>query len=291
MNGDDNQQTGEITPETAERVDQHSPAPWDVAITPEPMPTTNKPRGTGTSPAGLRKDYLVLALCIFLPYGLFFLYSSIVGRSYWGIAISLGLLLSPIPLARLTLQERHMFSLIDLEYSNDKRNVGALVDALAWPDDHARHIAISGLTRLLPTLTVDDGYLLTRKQRSALYDWLQPTYISTNNRFIISILTAIELLKDLEAEPVTKGFHRALERRKRVGSEAKQLDDVCRAAAQCVEYLENCKSSDEIRTSLLRASHRGPTTGDELLKASSTNSTFSLDELLRATENWDGKDH
>ncbi len=233
---------------------------------------------------GIRTSYFVLAVCIFLPFGSFLLYNGVVNRAGLGIAIGLGLILSPFSLYRMTLRDRHLFSLVDLEYSNDKCNIGELIDALGWPNERAQHIAISGLTRLLPTLTPEDDYLLTRQQRNELYHWLQPKCAKSHNRLVLALLNAIEVLQDVSAVPMVRALCKSLKLRSPDNSKVRQLTEVRRAAQHCLQFLEQLEEEDETRHSLLRASDGATALSEELLRSMASASQYPSDQLLRVNQ-------
>jgi predicted sugar kinase len=240
-------------------------------------------RSRENSAVGLRITYLAMATLVFVPYGGFLVYDGVVQRTLWLVALGMGLMLSPLALHRMTLGERHMTRILDMAYSPDKSNVGVLIDALMWPDEHAKRTARFGLTRLLPTLNMEDANLITKQQRNILYSCLQPAHASNNIRFVIAILQGLEQIGDQSAIPVVSALCKPRKWRDPASSGAKRYLEVQKAAQHCLKFLEQSVQTQDARQSLLRASQPEQSTGEHLLRSSIKSGATDSAQLLRTT--------
>jgi hypothetical protein len=88
-----------------------------------------------------------------------------------------------------------------LQTNLDKPWIGALVDALEWPNRRIRAIARWYLVRLLPSVTEADAALLDDAQRAGLYAYLSPLRAVQNPPLARAILKALEQIGDRAAVP------------------------------------------------------------------------------------------
>ncbi len=233
------------------------------------------------SAVGLRMTYLAIATLAFVPYGGFLIYEGVVQSALWLVALGLGLIFSPVALHRLTLGERHMTRILDMAYSPDKSNVGVLIDALMWPDEHAKRTARFGLTRLLPTLNMEDAPLITKQHRNILYSCLHPAQAPNNIRFVLAILKGLEQIGDQSAVPVVSALCKPRKWRDPASSGAKRYLEVQKAAQHCLNFLEQSLQTQNARQSLLRASQPVQPTGEHLLRSSIKKGATDPAQLLR----------
>ncbi len=79
-----------------------------------------------------------------------------------------------------------------LAYSQlDNSYIGALCEALEWPDPRVKHIAAMLLTQMLPRLKSGDSDLLAKEQRNCLYRRLAQQAARRNPELAIAILRAL----------------------------------------------------------------------------------------------------
>jgi hypothetical protein len=92
--------------------------------------------------------------------------------------------------AGLLQQER-----IALQNSNlDNRWLGALCEALEWPNRRVQNIAGRLLTQFLPRVKEEDAHLFTDEQRTCLYRRLTPRAARTNPELALTILRALPIM-------------------------------------------------------------------------------------------------
>jgi hypothetical protein len=118
-----------------------------------------------------------------------------------------------------------------LETNLDKAWLGALVDALEWPNRRIRAIARWYLVRLLPTVTAEDAALLDDAQRASLYCRLHPLQASLHPPLTFAILKALEQIGDRAAVPHVARLARLI-------AFVAREKDIRQAARVCLPLLE-----------------------------------------------------
>ena len=129
----------------------------------------------------------ILALCF--VYTLFFIPS---GSLPWALSFlfalstvrAMGRLSESVRIERAALQNSHI----------GKEWIGALCEALEWPDKQVQGSAALLLTELLPRLTEADGKLLNEEQLNCLYRRLSPSKAAGNPELASVILRLLPFL-------------------------------------------------------------------------------------------------
>ncbi len=221
----------------------------------------------------LRSSLHAVSAAAFLPYGFWLAYQGAVSGSYWQIPA--GILVSVIPFAlfRFTCTSRQVAKLQEEARYGSKSQVGALTDALLWPDESARRIARGGLIRLLPHLTAADTRLLNQQQRTLLYSQLHTAHTKSTASFQIAILKALEQIGDENAIPTVQ----ALALCSPTSPSARQVRD---AALHCLEFLPQVAQKNSASQQLLRASFSETTSPQQLLRASLGSGSEQTEHLL-----------
>ena len=162
-----------------------------------------------------------------------------------------------------------------LALCDDKRAVGALVEALAY-DPSTADAAVPALTRLLPRLYASDQHLLTTAQRAMLYKYLTTWRADSPIRLQLA-RTAVNAFRDIGdagALPVVE---------KLANGEGTGKDYAVRSAAfECLPYLKEVARQEETHRTLLRASAPGELP-QALLRPASAALDNPADQMLRAT--------
>ncbi len=109
--------------------------------------------------------------------------------------------------------------------------LGALVEALEWPDTSVRLFARMRLTALLPSISKEDAARLPPLQMAALYDHLTWTEAACYPDFVLALLQAARRLRHVEA---LRGMESLARMRVPTGA----LRRVRRVARACLPELE-----------------------------------------------------
>lgn len=173
----------------------------------------------------------------------------------------------------------------------EKSHVGALVEALEWPNRRVQGIARRHLTYLLPTLAEEDALLLNEVQRGFLWSRLNGDEAIKHPDFVIAILKAAGKVGDEEAvSNVT--------RLARLTALYAALKSVRREARVCLPTLEQrlwkvrlCKQETERRSALAITATSGvdvmATSGadiEEIQTPEQQQATACVDLKLKALE-------
>ena len=132
-----------------------------------------------------------------------------------------------------------------LSESDDIRVVGPLADMLSWPDPRYWEIAAKGLERLLPRLKASDSHILAESQRKAIYEKMTMRNAARHDRFLISVLRALEQIGDETAIPHVARLANTTSR-----GPAEQR--VAAAAKECLDTLSDLLGRGHIPHRLLR---------------------------------------
>lgn len=164
-----------------------------------------------------------------------------------------------------------------LQTNLDKSWVGALVDALEWPNKRIRSIARASLTRLLPTLTEADAPLLDDAQRASLYSRLSPRAAVKNAPLTFAILKALEKVGDAEAvAPVT--------RLARMFACVSRQIMVQQAALECLPVLEKRVLEQRLAAPLLETQALLPIETETVSTSEQRQMDAQVQERLKALE-------
>lgn len=162
-----------------------------------------------------------------------------------------------------------------LALCDDKRAVGALVEALAY-DRSTADAAVPALTRLLPRLYASDHYLLTTAQRAMLYKYLTTWRADGPIHFQLA-RTAVNAFRDMG----DAGALPVVEKLANGGGAGKDYA-VRSAAFECLPFLKEAARQEETHRTLLRASAPGELP-QALLRPASGAPDNPTDQLLLAT--------
>lgn len=179
-------------------------------------------------------------------------------------------------LYRLALSPKQVKAAKQLAKESDVHGVGALAEALEWPDTQVRRIAGNALISLLPQLRASDAGLLGPRQRECLHNVLKMRNAASESALMLAILKAWEQVGDASALPVVERLARssALTNRQR------RVRD---AALQCLPYLHNRADATRGHQTLLRASSPSEIAPVEvLLRPAQASVESDSGQLLRA---------
>lgn len=160
---------------------------------------------------------------------------------------------------------------------NDKRAVGAFVEALEFGDKEMKQMAETKLIQLLPSLQASDSELLNEEQRRKLYRAL----FGKNRDLNLAILQAFRQVGDEKALPHVQRLTTSKDARVR------------ETAQECLEFLKIKLEQDKASRQLLRASsalEAAQTAPDTLLRAAHGVSETEPEQLLRASHSEDASD-
>ncbi len=244
----------------------------------QPAAASEKERARHTAAStryGLRWQFLLAGALVFTPAGLIGCAESIKTGRLWLLLPSSLLAAAPFWMHGITLKRREVGQLRALSASEDRSVVGALADALGWPEPYAQYLARRGLTRLLPRLTSRDVSLLNTTQRAALYRALEPGEAQLHPELALALLKALEQIGDHEAlAPV--------ERLAALPAAAPVSSTLKDAARHCLLFLPQAAAENSHEQLLLRAS--GVENRMEQLLRSAAGSRENPQEMLRASE-------
>ncbi|HZP84767.1 MAG TPA: hypothetical protein VFB21_24240 [Chthonomonadaceae bacterium] len=177
----------------------------------------------------MRKGAVVWAWTAFSPLAaITALWSALDGEWAWMLGSAV-YLVTAAKLHRLAsaLEQAQAVQRTDL----DKNWIGALAEALEWPNRRVQAIARWYLIRLLPGLKAEDADLLDGAQRACLYARLNLTTALTQPTLVLAILKALEVVGDADAVP-------AVARLAQMTAPGSRLQAVRQAARVCLPRLE-----------------------------------------------------
>jgi len=235
--------------------------------------------GANRASPGMRMGFLLANWCFITPY---------VAYKFWeSISMHGGLLANGVwliltaastQLYRVSLTPAHTRMAKQLANTGDTRAIGALAEALEWPDEEIQVVARAALLRLLPKLTSNDAPLLNSRQRRCLNHRLvlanARNYLDSELQ--VKILQAWEKVGDLSSLQVVKSLVAA----KPV---LKNERKVHKAAELCLPHLEECAHLNQSSQFLLRASGISDARAETLVRPASANE-IKDEELLRPTD-------
>lgn len=231
------------------------------------------------SSPGMRVGYLLANWCFITPYVGFNLWESL--SLHQGLAINLAwgvLTAASSQLYRCSLTPTHTRLARQLASTGDTHAIGALAEALEWPDEEIQMVARGALLRLLPKLTTSDASLLNSRQRRCLNNRLVLTSSRNylDSELQMKILLAWEKVGDLSSLQAVKSL---------VAAKAVLVNErkVQRAAMQCLPHLEARAHLNESSQMLLRASSMTDTSVETLVRPAAASNTRD-EELLRPTD-------
>ncbi len=228
---------------------------------------------------GMRMGYLFANWCFITPYVAYMFWQSITARTGFTVSsIWFVLTAASTQLYRLSLTPAHTRIARQLANTSDTKAVGALAEALEWPDPEIQTIARGALIRLLPKLTNNDAPLLNSRQRRSLNSRLvlanSKNYLDSELQ--VKILEAWEKVGDLSSLQTVKSL---------VAAKAVLVNErkVQKAAIKCLPHLEERAHLNESSQMLLRASSNA-NIGMETLVRPASSSVVPRTELLRPSE-------
>lgn len=175
-------------------------------------------------------------------------------------------------------RRRHRYQQLE-----DKRQIGILIDSCVGNGESARIIRVT-LTRLFPTLTPSDAFLLTEEQRRKLYrsltEWKPPMRnyndaLRLQNDYTVAALNALQQIGYEDAVPTVTELTRSSD------------DRIRNAANACLPSLQANQENARNRQILLRAAMPAPhnNASDTLLRASApAESSTPPEQLLRPSD-------
>jgi hypothetical protein len=201
--------------------------------------------------------------------------------------------------AEVAANPRRKETALALARARDPKAIGVLAKAARDGDPATQEAAIQGLLSILPTVRASDREHVDSDAMSALLallPWKEGMSVGTNAADValkLAILRALEQIGDGRAIPAVKrlqspprvaglvlGF---LDRRFHIGARDR-IEEVCRAARDCLPFLEERAAAERLRDRLLRpamAPTRGP---DRLLRPAGGSPTTPDELLLRPVE-------
>ncbi len=223
---------------------------------------------------GMRLGFLIASWCMIVPYTGVQAFIELMNR-HWGLgALWVGLTAGATQLHRFALSPRQSETARRLARYGSKRVIGPLTEALDWPDETIRSIALEALTDLLPTLNAGDTLVLNAKQRGILYRSLRMSHAIRHEAFLSAILKALEQIGDDEAV----GF---VEKLKNASAWHPAQKRIREQAADCLPYLSLQAEKNRASMMLLRASSAVEMSPDTLLRPVSEAQSEEPKELLR----------
>jgi hypothetical protein len=225
---------------------------------------------------GMRMGYLIANWCFITPYVSYKLWESVA--MHYGLAENaawLVLTAASTQLYRLSLTPAHTRMARQLANTGDTHAVGALAEALEWPDEEIQVVARAALLRLLPKLTTNDAPLLNSRQRRCLNSRLvlanSKNYLDSELQ--VKILQAWGKIGDLSSLQTVKSL---------AAAKAVLINErkVQKAAIQCLPLLEERAHLNESSQMLLRASCITEAGAETLVRPAVANSEPD-EELLR----------
>jgi hypothetical protein len=196
--------------------------------------------------------------------------------------------------AEVAANPRRKETALALARARDPKAIGVLAKAARDGDPATQEAAIQGLLSILPTVRASDREHVDSDAMSALLallPWKEGMSVGTNAADValkLAILRALEQIGDGRAIPAVKrlqspprvaglvlGF---LDRRFHIGARDR-IEQVCRAARDCLPFLEERAAAERLRDRLLRPA-MAPTRGPDLLLRPAGGSPTTPDELL-----------
>ncbi len=227
------------------------------------------------SQPAVRTAFLIADWCIIVPFGAYELITSLEQRHWlfslgWTAFTALATQLYRISLspARVAMMRKQV-------QERDIKAVGALAEALEWPEEDLQYEAGAALTFLLPMLKANNASLLNARQRYSLHKVLNIQNVRLHGDLMLAILHAFEQVGDTAAIPYVVQLAAA---KPRNSSEAA----VVRAAQECLPFLHLCAGNNSASQSLLRASSQSYSpAGDNLLRPAKESPETKPEQLLR----------
>jgi hypothetical protein len=223
---------------------------------------------------GVREKLLFPLWMSFLPIATWVFFWSIANANTSNALLSLGGIGFVLMLRHLTASEKQTEAARMLARFDDVRAMGALIEALDWPEEQVRVAARLALLRLLPRLRASDATLLRPGQRASLYRYLKMRNAHRDVDFLLAILKALEQVGDASALPpvqrLAEGAGHTYNQRR-----------VRRAARECLPYLEARAEQQRASQTLLRASSAVATTPQMLLRPATGGNNAEPQQLLR----------
>lgn len=223
---------------------------------------------------GVREKLLFPLWMFFLPIATWVFFWSIANANAPNALLSLGGIGFVLMLRHLVASEKQTKAARMLARFDDVRAVGALIEALDWPEEQVRVAARLALLRLLPRLQASDAALLHTGQRTSLYRYLKMRNAHRDADFLVTILKALEQVGDASALPpvqrLAEGAAHTYNQRR-----------VRRQARECLPYLEARAEQQRASQTLLRASSAGATSPQMLLRPATGSNNAEPQQLLR----------
>ena len=225
---------------------------------------------------GMRLGFLVASWAVLVPGASWLAFSAYLSGDKSGIALYSLLALAATQLHRLSLSPQQANSARKLAKQADIHGVGALAEALEWPDSEVRELAGIALTNLLPQLRASDAGLLAAHQRECLHRVLKMRNAGFESPLMLAILNGLEQVGDAAAIP-------HVERLAASPALTSKQRRVKEAAEQCLPFLRDRADATRGSSMLLRASTPREIVASELLLRPATSVGASeAEELLRA---------
>lgn len=225
---------------------------------------------------GMRLGFLIASWCLIVPYTGVQTVISLMGHQ-WGMGAMFAVMTgTATQLHRFALSPRQSDVAKRLARYGSKKVIGPLIEALDWPDEAIRSLALDALTDLLPTLNASDTNVLNQKQRGILYRSLRMSYAIRHERFLSAILEALEQVGDDEAvQSVGRladahAWHPAQKR-------------IRQKAADCLPSLSIRAETNRASMTLLRPSSASEMSPDTLLRPMEERPDEAPEQLLRAS--------
>ncbi len=161
---------------------------------------------------------------------------------------------------------------------DDKRAIGAVIEALTYNDPLTVTTAMTTLTCLLPHLRASDRHLLNRKQRVILNDKLLERGMIMSlisPELALAILTALAQVGDVGSMPAV--------RKVACGGATGKDPAVRQAARECLPFLQAIAQQEEASQTLLRPSDPA-VAPDALVRPATMALEQHEEQVLRGTE-------
>ena len=227
----------------------------------------------GTHTISMRRSFLIAAVLVCVPYGLYNIIKSALSHSWLLMLPYAFISASPLLLIGFTMYPSDVKRLRAVVKSSKLDDVGIMTESLEWPDFYCQQQAAKGLIKSLPRLKASDAKLLNMRHREILIHKLNYADATSQPQLLIAILHALEQIGDSTAIA-------AVERLAKCTPKNSGQVSVKEAAIHCLEYLPGRAVLNGANLTLLRPSQPAGEDGSDLLRSGSS-SALSDEQLLR----------
>lgn len=223
----------------------------------------------------MRIAFLVADWCVIVPYCVTMAVDNFRTQAPLSGYVWSSLALAATQLYRVSLSPRRAALLRQQAQQRDIKAVGALAEALQWPERDSQYAAASGLTVLLPELKASDFSLLNSEQRNCLHQVLKLENARTQGDLISAILKAFQQVGDSAAIPYVEQLAAA-------SPQSPQEQRIVQEARECLPYLHISAQNHAASHTLLRASSQTDATPENaLLRPAREQAESRPEQLLR----------